>query len=60
MDTCEYCHQDKEDALTRFYTHPETHRNTFLTLCESCENTVRDSEWGKGEAGAWLEKHLLS
>ncbi|GEM_PF-3967614 len=60
MDTCEYCHQDKEDALNRFYTHPETHRNTFLTLCESCENKVRNSEWGKGEAGTWLKEHLLS
>jgi hypothetical protein len=60
MDTCEYCHQDKEDALTRFYTHPETHRNMFFTLCEECENKVRNSEWGKGEGGAWLKQHLLS
>ncbi len=60
MDTCEYCHQDKEDALIRFYTHPETHRNTFITLCEACEDKVRNSEWGKGDAGTWIKEHVLS
>ena len=60
MDTCEYCHKDKQDALPRFYTHPETHRNTFLTLCQECEDKVRNSTWGEGDAGGWLKQHLLS
>ncbi|HKD67615.1 MAG TPA: hypothetical protein VKB84_12290 [Candidatus Binataceae bacterium] len=60
MDTCEYCGKDKEDALIRFYTHPETHRNTFLTLCEDCENKLRYTDWGQGEAGGWLKQHLIS
>jgi len=60
MDTCQYCQKDKEDALTRFYTHPETHRNTFLTLCQECENKVRNSAWGEGDAGSWLKNHVLS
>ncbi len=60
MDTCEYCHKNKADSLSRFYTHPETHRNTFLTLCQECEDKVRNSTWGEGEAGTWLKNHLLS
>jgi hypothetical protein len=60
MDRCEYCQQDKDDALSRFYTHPETHRNTFLTLCQPCEDKIRNSAWGEGEYGSWLKKHVLS
>ena len=60
MDTCEYCHKDKEDALSRFYTHPETHRNTFITLCNECEDKARYSTWGQGEVGTWLAQHVLA